>query len=362
MQNIKPLSWFKYIASNRKKVAALVFTIVSGVFLIMISKMIVLSMEENILQCWTEPMKEISVAAPIKNKLKTESKLKKYDMCMAEIYIDGALGRISTYAFFLDKEGMNFISDQLGIEMIDGVFPQQGTNEILIHTDIARNKNLKIGDCIGKEVNARENLNGKYKVVGIFKSDSVFSLGTLPYYKEQNNISFSGYLYSAQDDIVFLGEEGVDYESYTLEREMEDYENSTQVVKLCLYLLIIFIYMIVSFTILFMVYIFYSQRKKEICILIALGRTKHFLQIRFLKEILAINGIGFLTGVLLATVIGRILNLCIFQELGQELLLWDISYYSLSLVLVVLLTIFALLIVRSFMNKIDYISVIDGEM
>lgn len=363
MLQLNPLSWTKYVRSNPKRVLILISTVMSGVFLLVISKMIVFSMENNIYRCWVNPMKEMSVCVPLtENKLKTNSDAPKYKVFLDEIYLKGALGKVSTYVYFTEDEGMDYIVKNLKIKLIEGSYPEQGTNEIVIHWDLAKNKDLGVGDYIGKEVDAKESINGKYKISGIIESDAVISIGSLEYYQSSNHMNNSGYIFSAKEKGLFEGKEGNDYEEYNYEEEISDYENSVEVVKLCLYLIIGFIYIIVGFTILFMTYIFYSQRKKEICILIALGRTKKMLLLRSFKEVFFINCMGCVKGSLLAMLIGQILNLALFNDLGQPLVICKTEYYIVPTLLVCLLTILIMLMIWNMVRKTDYVSVIEGDI
>lgn len=363
MLKVNPLSWTKYVRSNLKRVFILILTIMLGIFLIVISNIIVFSMENNMYRCWVNPMKRLSVTIPLtKEELKTDSNSEMYKVCIDEIYLKGALGKVSTYAFFVENEGIDYIINKLDISLIEGDYPHDGNSEIAIHRDLARNKNVNIGDYIGKEVDAQENINGKYKVVGIFDSDSVISLGSLRSYQDNNYVSNYGYIYSSNENIIFSGEEGNDFENYCYEEEKSDYENSIEVVKLCLYLIIGFIYIIVGFTILFMTYIFFSQRKKEICILIAVGRTKFELICRSLKEIMFINSMGCIIGCCLASLVGKILNMVLFDKLGQSLVIFRFNYIIIPIILVCLLLMLSILMIRKMIRNTDYVSVIEGDM
>ncbi|MBW9153856.1 ABC transporter permease [Clostridium estertheticum] len=365
--NCKPLSWSKYVTKNKKKTLVIMLTIILGVFLLVITKMIIFSIQTNVYSAWAKPFENLSAIVPIQKNFNLNSKYNihatynMHDTYIDKIFITGATGRISTYSFFIKNGDLAFICNKINVKLIKGSFPKAGTNQVVIHKSIATNKGLHIGDYIGKEKDNRESLLGSYLIVGIVDSDAVISIGDYNYYKEKNPIANSGYIFDKKLYQFNADKDGTSYNMYTYEKESNDIKKYGSILILSMNILSIFIYTIVGFFMICMIYVFYNQRKREFGILMAIGYSSDFLIIRCLKEISSMVLSGGLLGIFVGLFTGEILNITIFKSWGQILTVFNMNYLLEPLILMILLILTSLIIVSSIVKKVDCISLIEGE-
>ncbi|MBW9172779.1 ABC transporter permease [Clostridium estertheticum] len=137
--NCKPLSWSKYVTKNKKKTLVIMLTIILGVFLLVITKMIIFSIQTNVYSAWAKPFENLSAIVPIQKNFNLNSKYNIHDTYIDKIFITGATGRISTYSFFVKNSDLAFICNKIDVKLIKGSFPKSGTNQIVIHKSIATN-------------------------------------------------------------------------------------------------------------------------------------------------------------------------------------------------------------------------------
>ncbi len=354
----KPLSCSKYIIRNKKKTLVTMFTIIFGVFLLVITKMVIFSTQTNVYSEWANPFENVSGIVPIQNNYKPNNKSNMHDTYIDKIYMIGTTGRLYTYSFFVKNNDLDFICNKMNVKLIKGSFPKAGTNQIVIHKSIATNKGLHIGDHIGKDQDSTESLLGSYIIVGIIDSDSVISIGDYDYYKGRNPEANSGYifdkkLYHFNDD-----KDGKLYQMYTYEKGANNIKDYGRILGLSMNILSTFIYTIVWCFMICMIYVFYNQRKSEFGILMAIGYSSDFLTIRCLKETSSMILSGGLLGMFMGLITGEILNNTIFKSWGQLLTVFNVKYLLAPLILMILLILTSLIIVSSIVKKVDCISLI----
>jgi len=353
--------WYKYLLNNKKKSIVLILIIVLGIFLMSETNIIINSINNNVYKAWAKPFSDFYVVEPINNDSKITRNDNCYDVYLDKIFISGITGRISTYAFFVDEKLCKHIFESNNASMIEGKFPDKKTNQIAISREIASNKNLKLGDFIGKEINTDDGLNGKYEVVGIFDADGVFTIGDFEYYKSNNDTAKISLL-TNNDNIIYDKKDiGTSINVYSYENEKEDIIKYGQILKISMIILSAFIYIVVIFIVIFVLYIYYSQRKSEYGILLAIGYRQNKIVGIATKEICIINLLALLSGIIVSIITAVILNNVYFKDIGQDLSVVNIEYFYVSIIMCFLIVILAVIMVKKMISKIDCIALIEGE-
>lgn len=357
---MKPLSFGKCITRNRKKFSVILVTITFGIILLYISNMIITSMNVNIHRDWAEPFRNVSVIEPTENEVPLQGK-DVYKSYIDRIFITGTTGRTSTYIFFLDEDGMEYAKQQMNFELIEGRMPEQGTNEIVIHTNIMKNKNLHVGGTFGSDVDSGQVLLGSYKIVGVIDGTGIFSLGSLEYYGKKNKDVALGRFFDRRYTDELMANDGLEYKIYSYDKEVYDINNFGKVLRISLYLLIAFVILVISFTLAFIVYIYYLQRRQEFGILMAIGYNAPFILQRSFKEMLSVVCAAEICGTLLSLFIGKLLNLFIMDGWGQSLVIANAKYLVWPIVLGIVLVLISYFLVWRVTKKVDCIAIIEGE-
>jgi hypothetical protein len=95
------------------------------------------------------------------------------------------LGSTPRFVDFVQTSFYSEYSLQMGWELIEGRMPREDTNEIVLSKNILLNKGLKVGDEIGSFIDKKENLYGRFKIVGTLSDKYVSGgFGNLTYIRE----------------------------------------------------------------------------------------------------------------------------------------------------------------------------------
>lgn len=363
---MKPLSTIKYIKGNIRKFVALMFTVILSVCLLYVSKMIISSFTSSTYYAWVEPLSNMDVVMPLDKEL--DQDIYQSDSYIAstyvsDIFINSTVGRISAYVWFLDTDKFEKLEEITGCKLTEGRYPVDGKREIVVHNDIAKNKGVDIGDMIGSEVDSNDSLVGKYEIVGLIEGDALYCMASLQYAKDKYKLSEEqlGAILSKDEQIQLEGKDGEDYKLYCKENEEEDLESSGKMLEVTLLVLNFVIILVTAFTLFFVLYIYYLQRKKEFGILMALGYSRGFVVKRIFGEMVSVVLGGTTVGILLSIGLGVILNVSYFAKNGQKLSVIDGEYFISPLILVVSLCVLSSIPILKLTKKMDCISIIEGE-
>lgn len=346
----KPLSIEKYFSNNRKRMLLVLTVWILGIVLLFVSKSIMVSIEENVIKSWAVPFEKFSVVVPGTSYEDTDI------VSLEKIFITGSTGRISTFAFFSTPEGINKIIEANDIRLIDGNLPTQGSMEIAVHKDIARNQGWKIGDIIGEEKNKNDSLGGPFKITSIINSKGVLSLGSIEGLEKINDKMNIGRLI---EDVNINKIHSQD-KLYSYDTELNDINEYGQILNISMSVLLIIITIISMITISFILYIFYMQRVNEFGVLMAVGYSRKYLINRTLKEIMLISLNSIIMGVIFGVAINVLLDTTLFSPMGQSLTIFKISYLIEPLIMIVFIYICASIPITRMIEKINPISVIEG--
>ena len=351
----------KYILRNKGKVNIVTLSVIFGILLIVLSNMIITSIDDNVHKAWAQPLEHFSVVVPLNDEFSLEEDDEIQSVYLDKVFITGVTGRISTHCFFVTPSTLEYICKVNNVDIIDGTMPQEGTNEIILSEDIAKNKGLKIGNSIGKEIIPDEGLIGSYRIVGLFKANGIFSVGDASYYKTKNPDTYAGYLIPRGKEELSEDGKSVDYTICSYESESEDIDKYGEMLNISLIVILSFVYIVIFFLTSFVIYIFTSQRKKEFGILMAVGFTKGMVMKKSLFEIGVLNFLGLIIGAVLSFSAGTLLNSCYFTPMGQSLSVIKGVYILPAVILTILNVIFSALIIITIVRKVDVIKIIEND-
>ncbi len=202
---MKPLSVYTYYTNNKKKFLSIFISILLSVLLIYTIQMIILSSFNTGYHIAVEPKTTFSTISPkgeilnraIINSVKQVKGVKEVVPCIFEsISINAGIGsNYGTNVFNLGTERIPEFLEMMGLELIEGKLPSY-TNQIVLHKQVAANKNLKIGDAIGRLVSRKYTLPGRYQIVGIIDGPSIVSFAPIEYYISAYSLPYE-YIYGA---------------------------------------------------------------------------------------------------------------------------------------------------------------------
>jgi len=365
----KPLSVWKYYCNNQKKVV-LVLTIIALSAFLQYALLIYTATWLKFAYA-LEPFKLNSNIYVYPHKLKQSQiqQLLNKQPAISKVFPLrlGYTSRPNGRAFILTlhSKDMNSALHSLDLALIKGRLPAAGTREIALNWRLAAAKGLKIGDHFGRQYAVRDYLIGDYKLVGLLDGDLLIGFADLDSYCHDFHL--------AQEDIGFLViprkgqfDKVVNFLEQRRRKGPQLYAFyrgtflETDIFVLNAFYLAITC--IVTICVSFLFYIYFYERRPEMCLLEALGYTRKMIFGRVFFEISGISLAGLILGVTVGWLSGQALNSAAFMEQGLPLELWGISYPFKLLTTPLVIILSGLLIVWRLLKKADPIAAIEGEV
>ena len=381
---IKPLSPLKYFKENKKKSVVVFVTLFLAVLCISFLTCLVTSIFAASTDANIAPLRQFSwVAAPNGKMFLDKDVITKisdmettdsiYNVMVNSTSITTLFGNTSSPIVFIDKdENLKKVFDKTKLSLIKGRMPKQGEYEIIMHSSVLKNKNLKVGDKFGDEIDSSEWVSGTYTIVGEFTGESVMGFATKNYYL--NGLKESGVDTDANTIYAVVFPKNINLDAMnknleTLDKKEAAITTKAIIIKMfdeqmdslntIMALLIVVITFGMSVSVGALIYTFYSGRHDEFGILYAIGYTKKNVKNLIYKEILFISVISWALGYVTSIGVLKIVDITMFKPLGQSAVLF--SVYGLTYTLIVPAFVFicaSFPIVRS-LSKKDLVTVIE---
>lgn len=280
-------------------------------------------------------------------------------------------GNTGTKVFTVKHEDMITLMSRLELTLKEGRLPEPGTREIAIHTLLAKNKKLGIGDKIGSNIDKEEIIQGERTIVGLIDGTSIVSFDSLETWLQDNKVDFE-YLMG----MIILPKEGA---SVQLNRHLDSLHlpglevrtfnwanaqisRDTENIKIILTFISILVIVIVSFCTGFLCYIYFLQRQSEFGILNAIGYSKQQVVNRALVEISGMNAIGFISGILISVLAGKMIDMVSYAPRGLILHVWYMNYLMIAACIPLFATLFSIIPVWRMLKRLDPICIIEGGL
>lgn len=377
---MKPLSAIKYIRNNAKKVVPICLSICLGVFLVYFLSMIVGEVVMTVQSSAYKPLESYSIIVPSdgnnipQNVIDSLNSNDGIEVLLPTVYDMYGLHKtmiissLGSSVMLLRDTDMDMMMNKVKVELIQGRKPQAGKYEIMIHSQLAKNKGLKIGDRVGSETDSIDSLEGNFTITGIIDGPCLMSFGSYP---TSTNITKNElYKYG----MVIIPKPGKISEVNSFIEKLSSHEilrltldevepvmkkrldmsNST------IYLLETLVIIVLCISLGNINYINFYQRRKEFGVLSAMGYSKMKLYKKIWLEMTLISSAGYVLGILLSLLVGWMLNEALWLPKGQYMPLWNLKNILVIMLLPIFVTIISVLPAVKLFKRTDPILVIEG--
>ena len=295
-----------------------------------------------------------------------------YSSYIEQTDINNILGKSSGFVVFLSETDMEAVFDECGFEITEGRLPSDAQYEIIMHDDMLKNKELSVGDKFGNAVDSSEPVVGEYTIVGAFKGNSVIALGSKNYNVEQlkdigletENALFAGLVFP-EHNLELLNSmldemEGEGVSVYTSSGIKKSFDEQSAGISSLMLIIIIVVVIGISAAVGVALSTVYNSRMDEFGILYAIGYSKgRILFVRIFGEISKLVIGSWILGVLLSFGSIQLIDMMIFENMGQSLDVFSSQsfVYTLVSLAVILLTTSVPIITK--LSKADLITIIE---
>lgn len=375
MHQVRPLNIFLYVKKNIKKFIPQILAVMLGVFLVFFVCILGGGIKFGIRDNTVAPFEKVSLVWISDTKLEGGKFYK-------EISGDTDVERLipiedfrqiqtkliaqstGTFVFYPDSKDIKLIMDKLDFKLIEGKIPES-KNELCINSNFAKSNNLKLGDSYGSDIDDKHQLNGIYKIVGIYSGkftitfcprDSAENLENNP---PQVFLVFpkAGKLNSLNSRIEMY--KNIKYETLnTMKRATDALFHMFDIFAVIVLGLTVFV---ITFTINNINYMHLYDRLEELSILDTLGYSKITIAFKLVKELALIIFLGSLLGIGLGIFGGYIFNAIYCTPKGVPVGILNPWYIVISFLVPVLVSLFSSIPVIKFLRNMNTIEVLEGR-
>jgi putative ABC transport system permease protein len=279
-------------------------------------------------------------------------------------------GNTSVPVSFMDKTGQQYLMDKMGDTVKEGRLPEDRTNEVAVHWRIMANKKWKVGDIIGSFKDDSENLSGEYKIVGKIDGPNIVFFGAESY--KQKQLKAISKVEKPMAFLVFSKEgerENVNKSLNSLKKTEAGTWNYEQMKKMMddimaglnstiLFIVFIVIF-ILSISVGALMYVIYIQRSDEFGIMYAMGYRRKFINNMIVKEIMSLNFICWVVGLIFTFGVIYLLNSLVYNPKGDVLSMFATNVLLYTLFIPVMVGLFSILPIAMRLRKWDPVAVIE---
>lgn len=382
---MKPLSPTKFFIENKKRTAVIVIILMLSVAVVSFITSLVTSIITDALNANLKPYEHSSSISRTSEELFIKDSV--VEMVEAFPETEKVIAVMESYTMFQALMGgtsspVYFITDEADLQQIlqlnqltvsEGRLPHGDIDqyEIILHENVLKNKNLKVGDDIGSDVQDDEWLSGNYRIVGSLKGDALIGFGNKSILAETYKsagldmdkpmalivVPREGQLDQLNARLDQLDKNDVAVYNYSSLKRMIDSQIASM--NILLPIIIFVVVFILSISVGALVYIIYMGRSDEFGILYAMGYRKAFIRNLILKELAALSVICWILGYFLSMGMIHLINYLVLASKGQTLYFFTATGLTNTLFIPVMVLICAAFPILRRLKQWDPIAVIE---
>ena len=350
---------FLYYIRNKKIAFLFVFILILSIFTVItvitlessvhhVSKQTMLSpLSEFSIVRWQNPGEEPDIYAL--NTLGNNYDV--FEISLWHIGLDTFLGSMLSIAIMPENlSDLDEIFTRSELQMIEGSFPREGYNEIIVHESIMINRELSIGDVFFSGLTVSGYFSGTAKTAFGLTSDNGLANDFL-ILPSQGNLHLLNLEIDSLDD-----EEWVIF-SYS--QSLAAFEDEFSRMISILFINLSLISLSISIALGALAYTMYNGRLNEFAMLNALGYRKNEIGKLIFFETAIIVGFSWVLGYLFSLIALLIFDVSFFRGLGQSALFFSPEAILLSIAIIIFIMFCAAIPALRRLFKSDLVSILE---
>ncbi len=369
---IKPLSSLTYFLNNKRRTISLAIAIAVSVLTALLFQIMFFAVEESARLSTIGLHEQTSLlirpedgdlSKSLLDTVKNQESVERL-IPISDVYTDyyHFFGNLMVPIYSVSEGDLEPAMKALGLSLVEGRLPVVGKDEIILDELTMKNKKKNLLDYVGHEINADERLPGKYQIVGVVRGDCLIGLSSMKdtkvYEKVVNLVipkqgkidSLNRFLESIPENQARVQNRNTELKWYL------DNKNLTSTSYNVIAIVILFI---MCFAAANASYAQYQARTSEFATLSSMGYTRFYILKKAAYELLFINLIGLILGLIAMAFSALLLKVVIFDPNGYPFSFMKLND-ALSAFVIPLCTLIASLIPAWWtLSKIDQIQNID---
>ena len=265
-------------------------------------------------------------------------------------------------------EEIPYLLQLVGARLKAGSLPKAGTAEVALHENLMKANGWALGREFGMEVDQKDWMPGRFKVVGVLEGPSPLGVASAEYLSNSAIYLFSAKLWERLLVVAKPGRtdamnawlrELPDVKLYDRAQAVEDVSEGFDRILLILNFVSITLIVVVSVVVGMIHSIFFGQRMDEFAVLLAIGHTRRRLLRKVSLETAGLMAVSWTAGLAGAVAVLAVFRAAVLQPLGVEIPLVQPLAVAVSLSLPVVAHLFATVTVLRRLRRLDPVSIIE---
>lgn len=267
------------------------------------------------------------------------------------------------------NKDMNYLLAKSRNTILQGRLPRDGENEIAVNYYEAKNQKINLGDIVGGDKCKLYNVDGEYKVVGIIGGENLISIlsaneDSMPNYKDTTKAKLNGIIVFPRNGCLeemnkfleAISKKQITAETLTsLNSEFNEFSDGLGTLND----LIIGSIFLMVFTVGCSRYIQFFNRKEELGILNAIGYSKKSILKRAIIEVIEVNILSYIIGVLIGIFISCLIKKYILEVSGSIGVIFDLKALVIGAYIPLLTALFTVIPINIIISRLDPINMIE---
>jgi len=283
-------------------------------------------------------------------------------------------GGTSVQIYGVSETDLPILLEQLGMQVQEGRLPRPRSNEIVISSAMAANRRLSVGDMVGGEIDpgdtlATDDLPTEMVVSGILSPDRPWiGFASYEYLRSHEVIS------ARRTHLLLVPHEGAKAELddwlaeqiasnqvgiTTYADRDQDYREMTTSISLTFALLECLIAAVAAVALATLNYVFIAQRREELGVLNAMGRSRRWLVLRLIKETGSTAGLAWIIGAIICSVGLVVVQKAFYAPRGLTLGLFNPIPWLFTTPLPVSIIMVSAITVTHMLTRLDPVAVVE---
>lgn len=372
---MNPLSIFIYYSRNKRKALPVLGILTLAVFGISLTLVLTATIFDGV-RGFVSPYYHFVVVEPNYNKkyyqldtslradVRQSEHLAVYAPIQTSFVYGTVLGIPTNYAIFgVSDDLMPRLLQATETSLLEGRLPGVRENEVALHESLMKTRGLQVGDYIGREINREDNLDGKWRVVGVIGGKTILNLVALDritHGRTPNEIVLipkTGEMEGLALDLNALKSERATiqtpaYWNQFIEKTLSQYDSLVTALN-------VVIITVLSLGVGLLNMIYFRQRTGEFGILSGIGFSRSFLVRRVTLEALVLTIVAWLLGMALSVAVYQILDTFVFAPQGTHLSILNTRLLLGTLPVPIFVWLFSTVTIMWQLTRLDPVAVID---
>lgn len=284
--------------------------------------------------------------------------------------ITSLLSRIGVRVYLLGDPDMRLLMERMDVSLVSGRLPAAGSDEIVLHDVVARNKGLAVGDRLGSDLDPSETLLGAYTLVGLLEGDALCGFASLENWQTVHDVavpeeygilvmSQPGRLAALNQFVAYLPLSGNELSSLPV--STATLTESANRIYLLLNTVFVAVLLINAICVSFLTYLFTLSRSREFAVLNAIGYSRRAIFRRSLLDVLILNLLAAATGLLFSLLVALGLQATFFLAAGRPLTLLSLQVWLPALCVPLASVLAEMVAIRSIFSRLDPMQLLDQD-